>query len=97
MIGSASEALEMLASGETTTEIIFLDLNMPIMSGQQFLIEIKKITKLASIPVIIFSTSSHPATIAETKKLGAFTFITKPNKIIELVAILSDVLFSKTI
>jgi CheY-like chemotaxis protein len=95
-ICSAFEALEKLESDEIKPDLIFLDLNMPLMSGQQFLLEIKKIAKLSDIPVIIFSTSSHPQTIAITKELGALDFITKPSKITELVTILSRILFSKT-
>jgi CheY-like chemotaxis protein len=39
---NAKKALEILDKGELIPEVIFLDLNMPIMSGQQFLTEIKK-------------------------------------------------------
>jgi CheY-like chemotaxis protein len=90
---SAVEALEKLESEEIKPDLIFLDLNMPLMSGQQFLVEIKKSAKLSKIPVIIFSTSSHPQTIALTKELGALDFITKPSKISGLIAILSRLLF----
>ncbi len=47
---SASSALEKLASKEFTADIIFLDLNMPEMNGQQFLLEIKKNEDLKNHP-----------------------------------------------
>ena len=85
---NASEALSKLEKKELTPDVIFLDLNMPIMSGQEFLKEIKSKVSLRQIPIIIFSTSSNPATIAETKELGAHNFITKPNKFHALVDLL---------
>lgn len=84
----ASEALAKLLSGELSPDVIFLDLNMPIMNGQQFLVEIKKLEKLSEIPVIIYSTTSNEATIQLMKDLGAADFITKPSEYYELVEIL---------
>lgn len=92
---SAREALQQLNHGALTPDVIFLDLNMPIMSGREFLAQIKSMDGLNAIPVIIFSTSSNPETIAETKALGAIDFITKPNRYDLLVNILSP-LFTNT-
>ncbi len=74
----AAKALHALASAEEHPDVIFLDLNMPIMNGQQFLLAIKKNKALKNIPIIIFSTSSHATTIELTKQMGAHDFITKP-------------------
>jgi CheY-like chemotaxis protein len=84
----ASKALKDLNAAFDHPDVIFLDLNMPIMNGQQFLVEIKKNQKLKHIPVIIFSTSSHQPTIQITKHLGAHDFITKPGDFETLKAIL---------
>jgi CheY-like chemotaxis protein len=89
---SASEALHKLISKEIKPEVIFLDLNMPVMNGQQFLVEIKKVKDLEAIPIIIFSTSSHRGTIELTKALGANEFITKPNNFDDLVNILKPII-----
>jgi CheY-like chemotaxis protein len=89
---NAKEALRKLNSHELHPDVIFLDLNMPIMSGQEFLAEIKNIDHLRTIPIIIFSTSSHLGTIAATKALGAINFITKPNRFDELVNILKPLM-----
>lgn len=88
----ATEALKNLETKETVPDVIFPDLNMPVMNGQQFLTELKKNIELASIPVIIFSTSSHPPTIQVTKDLGATDFITKPAQYDELVNLLRPLL-----
>jgi CheY-like chemotaxis protein len=86
------EALYKLDTKELKPDVIFLDLNMPIMSGQEFLIKIKGIDHLKHIPVIIYSTSSNAATIATTKELGAIDFITKPNRFNTLVDILKPLI-----
>ncbi len=91
-IANAAEALQQLETKQLTPEVIFLDLNMPVMSGQEFLAEIKKRPALNHIPVIIFSTSAHLPTIMLTKQLGALDFITKPMKYDQLVEILTPYL-----
>lgn len=82
---NAKEALAKLNKGELNPDVIFLDLNMPIMSGQEFLAAVKSTDGIKNIPVIIFSTSSNESTIKLTKDLGAAAFITKPNSFTILV------------
>ncbi len=60
-------------------DVIFLDLNMPIMNGFEFLSSFKTSKKTEHIPVIIFTTSKNPLDIERTKELGASLFFTKPN------------------
>lgn len=84
----ATEALKKLVAKEIRPDVIFLDLNMPKMNGQQFLIAIKEITTLKDIPIIIYSTTSHPATMQLTKELGGHDFITKPRKFEDLITLL---------
>jgi CheY-like chemotaxis protein len=88
----AREALDLLIDGATQPDLIFLDLNMPIMSGQQFLTEIKTIDTLRDIPVIILSTSAHQPTIELVKELGAVAFITKPDTFNELTSVLKSLI-----
>ena len=88
----ASEALSKLKNKQINPDLIFLDLNMPVMTGQQFLSAIKSDDELKGIPVIIFSTSSERRTIEQVKKLGAYDFITKPGLYDELVTILKPIL-----
>jgi CheY-like chemotaxis protein len=88
----AAEALRKLTAKALRPEVIFLDLNMPGMNGEQFLTEIKKDADLRSLPIIIFSTSSQPRTIEAMKALGAHDFITKPGLYDELVDVLKRIL-----
>ena len=86
------KALEMLRNRQISPQLIFLDLNMPIMNGQQFLVEIKSDELLKHIPIVILSTSSHKSTIELTKELGAMDFFSKPDNFEELTGLLSSVL-----
>jgi CheY-like chemotaxis protein len=81
---SGYQALSMLSNNTVKPDVIFLDLNMPEMDGRECLSELKKHRDLSHIPVVIFSTSSDPRDISETRELGAVHFITKPSKINEL-------------
>ena len=71
------EALIQLRNSKILPDFIFLDLNMPGMNGKQCLAELKKDARLASIPVIIYSTSDFWKDIEETSKLGAAYYLIK--------------------
>jgi CheY-like chemotaxis protein len=85
-------ALQKLADLAVPPDAIFLDLNMPVMDGFQFLREIKSNSSLQGISIIILSTSSQQQTIEAAKKLGADGFITKPSNYYHLVDILKNYL-----
>src|SRR5688572_30088308 len=58
-------------------DIIFLDVNMPIMNGQETLKAIRQDMQLNTIPVCMLSTSSNEQEIETYKQLGATEFIVK--------------------
>lgn len=83
------EALRKLIGKQIQPDVIFLDLNMPVMSGFEFLTEIKKQDVIKNIPVIIFSTSQLNEVIVKAKNYGANEYISKPSDFNELKKILS--------
>lgn len=89
----ARKALEQLRLGTVTTQAIFLDLNMPLMNGHEFLAQLKQEEKLKHIPVIIFTTSSDNAIREMTLSMGAIDFLTKPNDFKDLIALLQPFIF----
>lgn len=90
---NCKDALEKLSKDKMfKPDFIFLDLNMPGMSGSQCLAEIKKQSRFKHIPVIIYTTSSGQRDKDETKKLGADYFLTKPTDINKLITILKKIL-----
>lgn len=77
------EALQKLREG-LKPHVIFVDLNMPVMDGIQFLSTLLADPSLNTIPVVVMSTSSNPVITEEVKSLGVSSYITKPNTEIEL-------------
>jgi len=88
---SARDALEKLKSGEYKPDFIFLDLNMMPMNGLECLQEIKKISKVVDVPVIIYSTSITEETKYQTLEAGAFDHFEKPYTVGELVKYLERI------
>jgi CheY-like chemotaxis protein len=60
-------------------DLIFLDINMPIMNGWQCLSKLKETEAYKHIPAIIYSTSSYPEDLEKAQHLGALCFYTKPS------------------
>ena len=90
---NGKEALQKLSTDDSfRPDYIFLDLNMPVMNGKQCLQEIKKIPRLESVPVIIYTTSSYVKDMEETKELGATHFLTKPSRIDRLTRLLEELI-----
>ena len=73
------EGFSLLNSIISPPDYIFLDINMPEMSGKEFLHMIKKNTGLTTTPVIMYSTTNNVDDIREYKQMGAVDFIVKPN------------------
>ena len=77
-------------------DIIFLDLNMPEMSGWQCLAKLKNDPDFKDVPVIMYSTSSSARDKEIAIDLGAVGFLTKPDDYKVLVKILSGFANSST-
>jgi CheY-like chemotaxis protein len=67
-------------------DMIFLDLNMPMMNGFEFLTILKTDSRLSSIPIIIYSTSNNPLDVKRAKALGVELFISKTSEIQDLIS-----------
>jgi CheY-like chemotaxis protein len=87
------EALKLIEQDiEFIPDFVFLDLNMPYMTGKECLKMIKQNERLNSTPVIIYTTSSYTKDIEDTKEMGAAHFLVKPAGMGSLTNILSDLL-----
>ena len=76
---NGEEALDILKSG-TLPDIILLDLNMPRMSGIEFLTILKEDPKLKYLPTIILTTSENRADLLKCFEIGIAGYIIKPLK-----------------
>jgi CheY-like chemotaxis protein len=72
-------------------DLIFLDINMPVMNGWEFLFQLKRDTSYEHLPVIMFSTSPDKRNVDKALDMGALCFFTKPDEYTKLKEILSVV------
>lgn len=77
---NGADGIEKLISSEPLPCMIFLDLNMPIMNGTEFLRRIKPMEHVNHIPIVVFSTSNDEFATREAKALGITDFVSKPDK-----------------
>ncbi|MGE5351988.1 MAG: response regulator [Acidobacteriota bacterium] len=80
---NGEEALNYLFNRESfenaiQPELIILDLNLPKKSGKEILEEIKDDSRLASIPIIIFSSADIDENIFTNEKYNIKYYLVKP-------------------
>ncbi|MEM7292375.1 MAG: response regulator [Pseudomonadota bacterium] len=61
-----------------TPDLIFLDLNMPVMDGREVLSEMVEDPHLNHLPVVVLTTSDHERDVLEMYKLRCSSYVTKP-------------------
>ena len=81
------DALRQLINREIKPDLIFMDVNMPVMSGPELLSEIKKRPTTKNIPVVMLSTSPM-LTKSQSQILGAKDYLIKPNTFNELKSLI---------
>ena len=92
-VNNGRELLNFLNNPETILpNIVFLDLNMPILNGIECLKEIKLNDKFKDIVIAIYSTSSSDQDVEDTFVLGANIYIKKPSHFDNLKKILSNII-----
>jgi CheY-like chemotaxis protein len=81
------EGLEMLRSGKVPTErrLILLDLNMPRMSGIEFLKELRADEELHLTPVVVLTTSDDERDKINAYNLNVAGYLLKPVTFINFV------------
>lgn len=81
----------MLASpGPALPELVLMDLNMPRMDGREALRAIRQHPGLKHLPVIMMTTSRAELDIMVSYQLGANSYVTKPRRYDQLVAVLQS-------
>lgn len=82
---------QVLLSGERP-DLIVLDINMPEVTGMDFLEFLSMRTELKDLRVIMLSTEASDVRIDEAMKLGASGFVSKPVTIEELETVIAKAL-----
>jgi CheY-like chemotaxis protein len=94
-VDDGQKALSFLASAHQLPDMIFLDINMPVMDGRTCLSTLKRDERLAKIPVVMFSTAYRDNDHVDLQTMGAQECLRKPNGFKDLVKMLGQVLYKK--
>ncbi|WP_348667179.1 response regulator [uncultured Polaribacter sp.] len=89
---NGEEALEILEDNQQWPDLILLDLNMPRISGIEFLMILKNNEDLKHIPTVILTTSDNQKDIEECYRIGVSGYIVKPLKYYDYVDKIQNVL-----
>ena len=88
--GNGKDALAMLAVAKV--DLVFLDINMPEMTGMEVAARIKADAKLCATPIVIVSSESMESRIQQMKAEGVRGYIKKPFTPEQIRTVINDVL-----
>ena len=90
IVSDGVKALKKINEDESfLPDYIFLDLNMPYMSGKECLIKLRAIDRLSNVPIIIYSTVKY---FGELTSFGASGFVSKPISMKDIIKTLDEIL-----
>ncbi len=72
-------------------DMIILDINLPVRSGQEVLKKIKAHSELYHIPVVMLTTSSAPEDVKQAYENYVNCFITKPIDIDDFLKVITSI------
>ena len=102
VVNDGTEAMAFLRqegeyAGRPRPDLVLLDLNLPKMDGREVLEAIKSDPDLASIPVVVLTTSENEDDVLRSYSLHANAYVTKPvdfERFIEVVRQIDDFFIS---
>ena len=75
----ASNGAEALSkSRQGRLDCVFLDINMPQMTGLSVLDQLRSSETTSDVPVIMLTTQGRPEDLARGERLGSTAYLTKP-------------------
>jgi CheY-like chemotaxis protein len=89
--GDGVEGLQLLRDGSVPSDrrLILLDLNMPRMSGIEFLREVRRDPHLQHTPVVVLTTSNDERDKIEAYNLNVAGYILKPVTFVNFVEVMA--------
>lgn len=79
--GNGQEALDVVQKENrepNKLDLIFADLNMPVMNGEEFVQKLREDERDAKVPILIISTDATQRRVMRLRELGAQGYISKP-------------------
>ena len=92
VMNNGVELMDKLFSETRQPDIVFLDLHMPMMNGEECLQDIRDEERFDGIPVLIYSNTSDTDQLKRLFEMGANRFLRKPASFSELVSSLDGLL-----
>lgn len=90
-VSGGSAGLEYLCNPSySKPELVLVDINMPLMSGFEFLEHVNLVPELSAITFVMYSTSSSAADIEKARKSGASFYVVKPTEYDDLVSLFKE-------
>lgn len=86
------QALKVLREAIVLPDIVFLDINMPLINGKECLMEIRRDEYLKKLPVVMYSTSSTENEVVRCLELGASDYLCKATNYAKLRQDLESIL-----
>ncbi len=59
-------------------DLVFTDINMPVMNGEEFVTQLQLEERLREVPVLVISTDATKTRVLRLRELGARGYISKP-------------------
>ena len=93
-VHEASDGAEAVAKAlKLKPDVVILDLHMPVMSGYQAAVELRRL--LPEIPILFFSTQSQAQLAADARAIGVQGFVNKADANKALLQAVDDVVVNK--
>lgn len=73
-------------AGPSRPDLVLVDLNMPLLDGVSAIAQVKSHHELRAIPLVVLSTSNRNSDVDRAYDAGAASYLTKPNRFDELIA-----------
>jgi CheY-like chemotaxis protein len=83
---TGAQVLTYLGDSKNECDLMIVDLNLPLMTGFEVLEQVRSITRLKTLPIVIMSGSTNSEEIDRCYSLGANSYIAKPNHLEEIFA-----------
>jgi len=78
-------------TGEPIPDLIFLDLNIPKITGLEVLVSARSKTILQKVPIVILTSSQSHDDRSQSLGLGATSYVTKPFELNEFLTDVCDI------
>ncbi len=88
--GNGQEALQVLET--VWTDLVLLDLNMPVMNGEEFAEAVRDNPDLQEVAIVIVSTEANEGRLQRMKDLGIIETLHKPFEPEDLCQLISRLL-----